>query len=152
VRAIHGDLREVRLAERFELVTGSPPYWDVTMGTVPQDPQKAHARFELRGDIRDYAAAARFHLAEGGRFVCCFPSVQRERALAAFAGADLTATRSRDVIPRDGAPPLFTLFACRRREDGDEAYTLETPHVVRDAAGTPTAMHAAARAALGFAT
>lgn len=149
-RAIHGDLRDTRLAERFELVTGSPPYWDVSAGTVPADPQKAHARFELRGDIRDYAAAARFHLAEGGRFALCFPSVQRDRALAAFAGAELAVTRSRDVIPRAGAAPLFTLFACRRREDGDEPHVVELPHTVRDEDGNPTAMHTAARLALGF--
>jgi tRNA1Val (adenine37-N6)-methyltransferase len=150
VRAIHGDLREVRLAERFELVTGSPPYWDVRAGSVPADPQKAHARFELRGDIRDYAAAARFHLAAHGRFVCCFPSVQRARAEAAFAAAGLAVVRSRDVIPREGTPPLFTLFACRREEDGTEPHVAEPPHVVRDARGEPTAMHGAARAALGF--
>jgi len=151
VRAIHGDLREVRLAEPFELVTGSPPYWDVSEGVVPADPQKAHARFELRGDVRDYALAARAALAEGGRFVFCFPTVQRARAEAACTAARLAVTRSRDVIPRAGAAPLFTLFAARRAEDGGEPHVTEPPHVVRDDHGVPTAMHAAARAALGFA-
>jgi tRNA1Val (adenine37-N6)-methyltransferase len=150
VRAIHADLRDTRLAQRFELVTGSPPYWDVSEGVVPADSQKAHARFELRGDVRDYALAARAHLAEGGRFVFCFPSVQRARAEAAVAAADLFLTRSRDVIPRAGAAPLFTLFACRRIEDGDEGHIVEPPHVVRDAAGEPTAAHLAVRRSLGF--
>lgn len=150
VRAIHADLRDVRLADRFDLVTGSPPYWDVSEGVVPADSQKAHARFELRGDIRDYALAARAHLAEHGRFVFCFPSVQRVRAEAACAAADLALTRSRDVIPRDGAAPLFTLFACRRAEDGDEPYVAEPAHVVRDAAGQPTRAHLAIRQTLGF--
>lgn len=150
VRAIHGDLRDVRLDDRFDLVTGSPPYWDVSQGVVPADSQKAHARFELRGDVRDYCAAARHHLAEHGRFVFCFPTVQRARAEAAVAGANLALTRSRDVIPRIDAAPLFTLFACRRIEDGDEPYVREPAHVVRDAAGEPTAMHFAARKTLGF--
>jgi tRNA1(Val) A37 N6-methylase TrmN6 len=150
VRAIHGDLREVRLAERFDLVTGSPPYWDVSQGVVPADAQKAHARFELRGDIRDYARAARAHLADDGWFVACFPTVQRARAEAAFAAADLALVRARDVIPRAGAAPLFTLFACRRREDAQGACTDEPPHIVRDAAGAPTLAHVAARASLGL--
>jgi len=150
VRAIHGDLREVRLDESFDLVTGSPPYWDVSQGVVPADSQKAHARFELRGDVRDYALAARAALAEGGRFVFCFPTVQRARAEAACEAAQLAVTRSRDVIPRAGAEPLFTLFACRRAEDGDEPHVREPAHIVRDASGDPTAMHRAARAALGF--
>ena len=135
---------------RFDLVTGSPPYWDVSEGVVPADSQKAHARFELRGDVRDYCHAARTHLAEGGRFVFCFPTVQRARAHAAIAGADLVLTRSRDVIPRAGAEPLFTLFACRRSEDGDETHAPEPAHIVRDAAGVPTDAHFAIRQTLGF--
>ena len=150
VRTIYGDLRDVRLAERFDLVTGSPPYWHVSEGVVPADAQKAHARFELRGDVLDYARAAHAALEPGGRFVFCFPTVQRARAEAACTAADLAVIRSRDVIPRAGAQPLFTLFACGRAEDGDEGRTREAPHVVRDEAGTPTAMHAAARATLGF--
>ena len=40
VRTIHGDLRDVRFAgETFDLVTGSPPYWDVKDGVVPADSQ-----------------------------------------------------------------------------------------------------------------
>lgn len=147
---VHGDLRDVRLADRFDLVTGSPPYWDVSEGVVPADSQKAHARFELRGDVRDYAHAARAHLAEQGRFVLCFPTVQRARAEAAFTAAGLALTRSRDVIPRDGAAALFTLFACRRAEDGNEPHVREPPHVVRDSEGNPTPAHLAVRATLGF--
>lgn len=150
VRPIHGDLREVRLDDRFDLVTGSPPYWDVSEGVLPADSQKAHARFELRGDVRDYARAARAALAPGGRFVFCFPTVQRARAEAACAAAELAVIRSRDVIPRAGAAPLFTLFACRRAEDGDQPHVREPDHVVRDERGEPTAMHRAARATLGF--
>lgn len=150
VRAIHGDLREVRLAETFDLVTGSPPYWDVSEGVVPADSQKAHARFELRGDVRDYALAARAHLAEHGRFIFCFPTVQRARAEAACEAAQLAVIRSRDVIPRAGAAALFTLFACRRAEDGDAPHLREPDYVVRDAQGTPTALHASTRATLGF--
>jgi tRNA1Val (adenine37-N6)-methyltransferase len=151
VRAIHGDLRDVRLDERFDLVTGSPPYWDVSEGVVPADSQKAHARFELRGDVADYARAARAALADNGRFVFCFPTVQRARAEAACTAADLAVVRSRDVVPRAGAAPLFTLFACRRVEDPGEPYVVEPPHLVRDEHGVQTAMHAAVRASLGFA-
>jgi tRNA1Val (adenine37-N6)-methyltransferase len=151
VRAIHGDLREVRLAgESFDLVTGSPPYFDVSAGVVPADPQKAHARFELRGDVRDYCAAAVDAMVEGGRFVFCFPWPQRARAEAACAGAGLSIERSRDVIPRIGVAPLFTLFVCCRRAESADAPVIEPPHVVRDASGEPTEQHRAARATFGM--
>jgi tRNA1(Val) A37 N6-methylase TrmN6 len=150
VRAIHGDLREVRLAETFDLVTGSPPYWDVSEGVVPADSQKAHARFELRGGIEEYALAARDALAEGGRFVFCLPTVQQARAVTAVQAAGLTVERTRHVIPRRGADPLFSLFACRRATEPGADRANDPPHIVRDEHGEPTAMHQAVRAALGF--
>lgn len=151
VRPVHADLRHVRFpAERFELVTGSPPYWDVKDGVVPADAQKAHARFELRGDVRDYCAAAREALAPGGRFVFCFPSAQRARAERAVAEAGLAVLTSRDVVPREGAPPLFSLFACCHAAEAAGPAILEPPYRVRDAAGVQTAEHAATRASFGM--
>jgi tRNA1(Val) A37 N6-methylase TrmN6 len=151
VRAIHGDLREVRLTgQSFDLVTGSPPYFDVSAGIVPADAQKAHARFELRGDVRDYCGAACDAMAEGGRFVFCFPWAQRARAEAACGQAGLSIERSRDVVPKLGAAPLFSLFACRRRDEAGEAPIHEPPYVVRDAEGKPTDEHRATRASFGM--
>jgi len=109
-----GDLRELALVERFDLVTGSPPYFPVGTGVLPADSQKAHARFELRGDVGDYAAAAARHLTESGLFVFCFPTPQRDRAIARVGDAGLHVSAMRDVIPRVGLRPLFTLFACGR--------------------------------------
>lgn len=150
VRAIHGDLRDVRLPDRFDSITGSPPYWDVSEGVLPEDSQKQHARFELRGTVVDYCACARAHLAPGGRFVFCFPTVQRARAEAAVAAADLAVIRSRDVIPKAGAAPLFSLFACRGAEEPGAGHIIEPPHVVRDSDGNPTAAHVAARTSFGL--
>lgn len=154
VRAIHGDLRHVRLdGETFDVVTGSPPYFDPKDGIVSADSQRAHARFELRGDVRDYCRAALAALAPGGRFVFCFPTNQRARAESAVAESGLVVVTSRDVIPRRGIAPLFSLFSCRRAVDDagtSSEPTLEDPYVVRDANGEPTAEHATARATFGF--
>lgn len=140
VDARHGDLRELALEARFPLVTGSPPYFDVAAGIVPSDSQKAHARFELRGDVGDYARAARRHLEDRGLFVLCFPWPQKDRALAAVRREGFGVIAHRDVVPREGLTPLFSLFACRAGEpDAEDA---EPPLVVRHADGTHTpAMH-----------
>ena len=142
VEALHGDLRELALERRFPLVTGSPPYFDVSAGIVPSDSQKAHARFELRGDVRDYARAARRHLESDGLFVFCFPWPQKARALAAAREEGFRVVAHRDVVPREGLAPLFSLFACRQGEANDPATTLEAPFVVRHSDGSHTqAMH-----------
>jgi tRNA1(Val) A37 N6-methylase TrmN6 len=135
VETLHGDLRELALAERFPLVTGSPPYFDPSAGIVPADSQKAHARFELRGDIGDYARAAARHLAPGGWFVLCFPFQQLARAIAVLHAERFAIVHRRDVIPRTGLAPLFSLFACRR-EPGAEV--VEPPFVVRAENGSHT--------------
>lgn len=142
VDARHGDLRGLALTDTFPLVTASPPYFDVAAGIVPSDSQKAHARFELRGDVRDYARAAKRHLDDDGLFVFCFPWAQKARALAVVHDEGFTVTAHRDVVPRVGLAPLFSVFACRLGPPGDVASSEEPPFVVRDASGDHTqAMH-----------
>jgi len=151
VTPLHGDLRDLALAERFPLVTGSPPYFDVSAGIVPADSQKAHARFELRGDVRDYARAARRHLEPGGLFVFCFPWPQKERALAAARAEGFAVASQRDVVPREGLAPLFSVFACRVAEEGSTvAEEVEPPFVVRSADGAHTDAMRAVRGRFGW--
>jgi tRNA1Val (adenine37-N6)-methyltransferase len=149
VQPLLGDLRELELVERFPLITGSPPYFPVSAGIVPQDSQKAHARFELRGDVSDYARAARRHLQPAGWFVFCFPTPQKGRALAAVESAGLVVLRVRDVIPRHGLPPLFSLFGCRL--PGPEAErVVDPPFVVRGPTGELSAAMQQVRRGFGF--
>ncbi len=142
-----GDLRELALAERFPLVTGSPPYFPLGTGVLPADPQKAHARFELRGDVGDYAQAAARHLTADGVFVFCFPTPQRSRALARVADAGLHVTAYRDVVPRVGLRALFTLFACRREP---ATCRIDPPLDVRTRDGAVTDEMLAVRRRFGF--
>ena len=146
----HGDLRELALERRFPLVTGSPPYFPASAGVVPQDSQKAHARFELRGDVSDYAKAAVKHLAPGGWFVLCFPYPQKQRALDGIAAAGLAVVSLRDVIPRKSLAPLFSLFACRHRDEVGDAMVVEEPLTVREQSGRLTAEMAGVRRRFGF--
>jgi tRNA1(Val) A37 N6-methylase TrmN6 len=143
----HGDLRELALDERFPLVTGSPPYFPIGTGILPGDSQKAHARFELRGDVGDYAHAAARHLDPGGVFVFCFPTPQRARAIARVGDAGLHVTAVRDVVPRAGRRPLFTLFACRRAA---RPCRVDPPLEVRTRDGEVTDEMHAVRRRFGF--
>ncbi len=151
VHAVFGDLRDALPAGAFDLVTGSPPYFDVRAGIVSADPQRAGARFELCGDVGDYCRAARRALAPGGCFVFCFPTAQRARAERACESASLPIVATRDVVPKEGLSPLFSLFACHG-EDGEPRTPVhhERPFVVRDRAGAHTAEMSAARALFGM--
>lgn len=145
-----GDLRELDLGKKFPLITGSPPYFSAGSGIIPQDSQKAHARFELRGDVSDYALAAARHLAPGGWFVLCFPARQRQRGIAGILASGLKIVRQREVIPRQSLEPLFTLFACQQAADFSEETTLEAPLTVRYLDGQLTQEMASVRRVFGF--
>ena len=145
-----GDLRNLMLEKRFPLITGSPPYFPANAGVVPQDSQKAHARFELRGDVSDYARAAVRHLAPGGWFALCFPSRQKQRAIDGILASGLKIVRLRDVIPRETLPALFTLFACQLPEDFQGEMEEEAPLIVRHENGRLTAEMAGVRRGFGF--
>jgi tRNA1(Val) A37 N6-methylase TrmN6 len=152
VQTIHGDLRDRSLLPgeaRFDLITGSPPYFDVKAGIVSADSQRAHARFELRGDVRDYALAAARHLAPRGRFVLCFPTVQRRRAEEACEAAGLVKVEACDVVPKEGLPPLFSLFAYAHADHAPAAGE-RAPFVVRHPDGEHTDALRAAQELFGL--
>ncbi len=148
VDAILGDLRELALERRFPLVTGSPPYFEPGTGIVPADSQKAHARFELRGDVGDYARAARRHIDPEGLFVLCFPWPQKARAIDAVTREGFVVAAHRDVVPRAGISPLFSLFACR--VGAGPLPPAEPAFVVRDRDGVHGADMLQVRARFGW--
>lgn len=150
VHPMLGDLRELALPKKFSLITGSPPYFPEGAGVIPLDSQKAHARFELRGDVRDYATTAASHLTPGGWFVFCFPSPQKQRALDAITAAGLCTVRMRDVIPRESLGALFSLFACQHQAEVHRETIIEQPLIVRLLCGRLSSEMAAVRRGFGF--
>jgi tRNA1(Val) A37 N6-methylase TrmN6 len=139
--------------ERFDLVLGSPPYFPPGSGIEGDHPQKVACRFELRGDIQDYARVAAGHLHAGGVFACIFPEEQRARAEKAAADADLVIVRRRPVVFREGQPPLVTLFAMIRASDLPPAMDtawVEPALVIRTADGAVHPEYAVVKLAVGF--
>ncbi len=150
VNAILGDLRGFSIDQKFPLITGSPPYFPEGSGVIPQDSQKAHARFELRGDVGDYAIAAARLLEPTGWLILCFPSRQKQRAVAGIAAAGLKIIHQRDVIPRETLEPLFTLFACQFPGLHSGPGLIEDPLMVRHQSGQLTEAMKAVRRRFGF--
>jgi tRNA1(Val) A37 N6-methylase TrmN6 len=152
-----GDFRDAAVLgadERFDLVLGSPPYFPPGSGIEGDHPQKVACRFELRGDIDDYARVAAQHLAAGGLFACIFPEDQRRRVEAAAHAAHLVVLRRRPIVFREGEPPLVTLFAMARQSDLPPAMHdrtwVEPPLTIRSASGEVHPEYAAVKIAIGF--
>jgi len=138
---VRGDLRREDLldalgGERFDLVTGTPPYLPPGRGSPSTDDQRTYARLEMRGGVEAYLAAAAEVLAPGGRFVVCCGAQTPERALEGGREAGLFPVRRRDVVPRAGKKgPLFTVWTFAREE---APLVEEPPLVARDEGGART--------------
>jgi tRNA1(Val) A37 N6-methylase TrmN6 len=153
----HADFRDASALaadETFELVLGSPPYFPLGTGVEGDHPQKVACRFELRGDIADYARAAAPHLATGGVFACVFPEDQRTRLESAARGASVVIVRRRPVVFREGEPPLVSLFLMMRSTDlpmaARDRTWIEPPLVIRASDGSVHPEYAAVKLAVGF--
>jgi len=148
VRAIHGDIRDLNLGERFPLITGSPPYFPIGRGSLPEDSQKAHARFELRGDVGDYARAAKRHITDDGLFVFCFPFQQKSRCIKLVSDVGFKLITIRDVVPMKSKPALFSLYCASLSFTGP--VTEEEPLIVAFEDGRYTPEMIAIQATRGF--
>jgi tRNA1Val (adenine37-N6)-methyltransferase len=108
---VHGDLREAAPpCGPFDLITGTPPFMPLGSGTPPRDPQREAARFELRGGIEAYCAAAAEHLAEDGALVIVMDAARPSRYEAATADAGLFVERVMEVLPKPGQPPTYLIY------------------------------------------
>jgi tRNA1Val (adenine37-N6)-methyltransferase len=114
---LEGDHRDVTrsLTDRFDLVTGTPPYLPPSTAIASPDPQRAAARIELRGGVEDYLASAARVLAEDGRLVICADGRRPDRVERGAAAAELCPLVRRDVWPHPTAShPLFSVWVLAR--------------------------------------
>lgn len=143
VRVINGDLRDEAVhalalgvdgvagsstASAFDVVTGTPPYFDVSTagtdkpshGAVPAEPGAARCLFEYRGGIEAYCeAAARLMCRPHGVFIVCETSLALERGYRAADAAGLSVIARIDCVPKEGKPPLFYVAVmCRKGLEG----------------------------------
>lgn len=140
--------------ERFDLVTGSPPYFPLEAGMKSDHPQRLACRFEMRGSIADYCSVAARHLANGGLFACVFPTEQAFRVESATASASMVILRKRPVLFRAGESPLITLYAMMRAHDLPEWFRGQTweepPLTIRAMDGSIHPEYSAVKLAIGF--
>lgn len=151
----HGDLRDPSILAKerpFDLVTGSPPYFPPGTATEAGHAQAVPARIEVRGSVADYAQAAARILAAGGVFAFVFPTLQLDRAEAAVRDAGLKLVRRRDVVFKEGEPPLISLFAASRAADlpPTQRTFVEPPLTIRMRDGSVSDEYSAIRLSFGF--
>ncbi len=152
-RVLEGDLRAPELAQQlageapFPLITATPPYFPRGTGPEPAAEGAAPCRFELRGGVEDYLAAAVPLLASGGRLVMCSAALEAARVAAAAQAHQLVIAEHWQIIPRAGKPAL--VMVDELRADPSCAMRRHTL-TVRDGQGAWTSAFRLVRAAMGL--
>ncbi|KAI8916679.1 hypothetical protein DFJ77DRAFT_460846 [Powellomyces hirtus] len=153
---IHGDLRDLAAGSlvppdgpnSYDLVTGTPPYFPTTHGSLPTHPQRGMCSFELRGGIETYMQAAAKALTRDNpeaRFVVCQTGREIPRTEHAASEVGFKVVQRWDVYGRSKDSnsrnfPLFCVFVCSwKGDDGEASYERPTYPVhllhVRDETG-----------------
>jgi len=157
-----GDLRDesiVSEASAFDLVTGSPPYFDEADGVVSDRPQRGPCRFEQRGGVEGYVVAGARALAREGVMVLVHTWAARERIERAADAAGLSVVGTLPVALREGKAPHLGLFelahAGASRTPSRDLSALQVaapiaPLVIRDERGARSPAYAVAREWIGF--
>jgi tRNA1Val (adenine37-N6)-methyltransferase len=139
VRIVQGDLRDsdaiATLGANFDLITGTPPYFPPSSALDAEDEQRAFARIEYRGGVEAYVKTAVPLLATDGKIVLCGDARATERVRVAAASSNTSIRARCDVIPREGQPPLFSVWTL---EQGPGTSEVVSCLVLRDAAGGRT--------------
>lgn len=147
----HADFRELDLgAQRFDLITGSPPYFPLHTGVLPDDPQRRACRFEERGGVEAYLGTAVGVMSERARLYIVFQTRWAGRVTESAARHALHLSGRADFFARADHPdPFLTVFEFARNP-------VNTLHrfncVVRDADGSVSREYQDLRLELGVAT
>jgi tRNA1(Val) A37 N6-methylase TrmN6 len=155
VKVFNGDLREHSGTQQFDLITGTPPYFQVQYrsdGSATTDTgafsscrQSAAARYEFRGGIEGYCEAAARFLSPCGIFVVCLGGLTQHdgkphaRATLAAEAAGLEVLEVFPVVGKAGKPPLFAVYTMARKTQQRTtapAAKMIDPLVVRMEGGT----------------
>lgn len=112
---------------KFDLVTGTPPYFDLNAGLHGNHDQKIRCRFETRGSILDYCKTATQHLAPAGFLFLIFPTAFEKDWVPQLSSLGLVILKNRPVQFKEGEPPLLTLYQLARSVDFPKNFLNKLP-------------------------
>ncbi len=143
--------------EKFDLITGSPPYFPLTDGIPSEHPQKRACRFEERGGVEAYLETGARHLGPAGMLFIVFPTVQEKRCLDAARELGLLNLHTVRVFLKQGENSLLSLYQFQLRDHLPETFAEQISQqpvvsdlIIRDRAGKITREYSLFKLSIGF--
>jgi tRNA1Val (adenine37-N6)-methyltransferase len=139
ITLIHCDVRNLATclgAFSFDVAITNPPYRGIQNGRLNPDPQKAVARHEIHGSLKDMAHAATALLRPKGRFYVVYPASRTVDMLLTLRESGLEPKRLQVVHSRAGERARLVMAEATR--GGQRELEILTPLFVYDRRGQYT--------------
>ena len=140
IRVREGDLRQVtgEIEERFELVVMNPPYFPPGVGRLSPDAQRAAARHQLYGEIKELVSSLSSIVRPDGHLMFIYSAPYADALLSALTEVGFREVALRRVHSRASADArVVVVDACRSKV---ERRSIRPPWILYEEDGQPSSL------------
>ncbi len=133
INIIHGDARKIKNifpAHSFDAVIFNPPYRKINSGRINPDLEKAIARHEIKGSLKDFLQAAKYLLKPGGKVFTIYPAKRLAELVSLFRANYIEPKRMKFVFSDVKSVAEFVLV--EGRAGAREELKIESSLVIYD--------------------
>ena len=130
---VTGDARRIKdifPAHSFDAVTFNPPYRKINSGRINPDQEKAIARHEIKGSLKDFLQAAKYLLKPAGKVFTIYPAKRLAELVSCFRAYSIEPKRMKFVFSNMESAAEFVL--AEGRKDSREELKIEPPLFIYD--------------------
>jgi len=123
-------IRKILPANSFESVIFNPPYRKLKSGKINPQLEKAIARHEIKGSLKDFLQAAKYLLKPNGRVFTIYPAKRLVELISLFRLSAIEPKRLKLVFSDNCSSPEFVLV--EGRAGSQEELQIEQPLYIYD--------------------
>jgi tRNA1Val (adenine37-N6)-methyltransferase len=112
INIFQGDARKIKNifpAHSFDAVTFNPPYRKINSGRINPDAERAIARHEITGSLKEFLQAAKYLLKPAGKVFTIYPAKRMIELVACFRAAAIEPKRMKFVFSDTQSGAAFVL-------------------------------------------
>jgi tRNA1Val (adenine37-N6)-methyltransferase len=123
-------IKKIMPSNSFDAVVFNPPYRKIKSGRVNPQLEKAIARHEIKGSLKDFLQAAQYLLKPGGKIFTIYPAKRLVELVCLFRDSDIEPKKMRLVFSDNLSEAEFTLV--EGKSGGREELKIESPLFIYD--------------------
>ena len=133
IKIAKGDARRIKnifSANSFDAVIFNPPYRKLSSGRINPRLEKAIARHEIKGSLKDFIRAAKYLLKEEGKVFTIYPAKRLVELITLFRKNSIEPKRTKPVYSDNLSAAEFVLV--EGRKGSGEELKIEQPLFIYD--------------------